>query len=42
MTGPKRLMLLAAGFALLVSGAAAVALLAQEAGPVVEVYKSPT
>lgn len=39
---PKRLALLAAGFALLVSGSAAVALLAQEAGPVVEVYKSPT
>ena len=38
----KRLVLLAAGFALLVSGSAAVALLAQEAGPVVEVYKSPT
>ena len=39
---PKRLLLLAAGFALLVSGAAAGALLAQEAGPAVEVYKSPT
>ena len=39
---PKRLALLAAGFALLVSGSTVVALLAQEAGPVVEVYKSPT
>lgn len=39
---PRRLVLLAAGFALLVSGSAAVALLAQEDGPVVEVYKSPT
>ena len=39
---PKRLALLAAAFALLVSGSAAVALLAQEDGPVVEVYKSPT
>ena len=38
----KRLVLLAAAFALLVSGSAAVALLAQEDGPVVEVYKSPT
>ena len=38
----KRLVLLAAGFALLVSGSAVVALLAQEAEPVVEVYKSPT
>ncbi len=39
---PKRFLALAAAFALLVSGTAAVALLAQEAGPVVEVYKSPT
>ena len=40
----KRLVLLAAAFALLVSGATAVALLAQDtaAKPVVEVYKSPT
>lgn len=38
----KRLVLLAAGLALAVSGSAVVALLAQEAGPVVEVYKSPT
>ena len=38
----KRLALLAAAFALLVSGSATVALLAQEDGPVVEVYKSPT
>ena len=39
---PKRLVLLAAGLALLVSGSAVAALLAQADGPVVEVYKSPT
>ena len=41
---PMRLATLAAAFAVLVSGATAVALLAQDtaAKPVVEVYKSPT
>ena len=43
-TMPKQFLALAAVFALLVSGATAVALLAQDtaAKPVVEVYKSPT
>ena len=41
---PMRSTLLAAAFAVLVPGAAAVALLAQDTAskPVVEVYKSPT
>ena len=38
----KRILLVATAFAVLVSGATVVALLAQETDPVVEVYKSPT